>query len=565
MLGIVWFLARRLHDAYLRVSLPALATPVRLELVHNDEGARADISRARHAIYAKELMQYACRRAGVLSDYTDAYNTYVVARQGDALAGFVAITPPGHRKAFRKHGIVPVKDDSYEVRLLSVLPGYRGQGLGGALMYAALRYVEASGGRHVEAVARHETLPLYLRFGMRPASLTMVEVGGVKYMHVHAAIGDLSPLAHLHPGRVAWDLPFPLATPQPCALGGKGLDTHEPDGIDADVLDAWFPPAPSVVRGVAGHASDVHVAPPVQPTELAALLSSTKKLPKECFVFGAGLSDLVYRCFFAWLTPTSRVLLLAPTCAVYAHVLRAIGCSVTEWQLDSTHRICQDTVPAGQWDLVVMCNPNNPTGIVHEHGLGLLTWWGPKTRVWVDETYMEYAGLEHSVEPHVMSHPNLVVGKSLSKAYALSGVRVGYVCAHPAQLDGIRARSPPWLLSRVALRAAVEALRCPFYYAQRYEQTHALRKQLAHWLQAHGWEVVAGSRANFVMCRPPHGHAAADVVRACAARKLYVRLIDGGHLRIAVKGPETLETLLAVLKSVQYENPPPPPPAEEIS
>lgn len=545
MLGFVWSLVRRLHDACLRMFLPA--APVALDLVHKEGETRAEIYRARHSIYSRELGQYPISPEGALSDYTDAYNVYVTATGGRALQGFVAVTPPGDRKAFQKHGITAVHDDSYEIRLLSVLPGYRGRGLSEALMYAAMRYVEACGGQHIEAMARQEVLPLYLRVGMRPVPGAAVQVGSVQYVHVHAHVSDI---LHRPPTRVEWRLPFPVATTAPCAHGGKGLEALDPEGINADVLDAWFPPAPSVVREFVEHASDIHVTPPAQPAELARILSSAKKLPQQCFVFGAGSSDLIYRCLFAWLTPASRVLVLSPTYAEYAHVLRAIGCSVTEWRVDGAYRMCPDTAPAGQWDLVVACNPNSPTGILHENVQGLLAHWGPNTRVWVDETYMEYAGTEHSVEPHVMTNPNLVVCKSLSKAYALSGVRVGYVCAHPAQLDGIRARTPPWIVSRVALRAATEALRSTFYYARRYEQTHALRKHLVQWLQAHAWQVVHGSCANFVMCKPPPGHTAADIVERCAARKLYIRLVDDRHVRIAVKDPDTAEVMCSVLDAV---------------
>lgn len=545
MFGIVWYILRRLHDAYSYTPVRcALDQRPRLELVHDDDDARQQIYKARHAIYAEELQQYPSTRTGALSDYTDAYNVYIAAKKGRLLQGFVAITPPGHRKGFQKHGVVPVKDDSHEVRLLSVLQGCRGQGVSSALMYAALRYVEASGGKHIEAMARREVLPLYMRIGMRPVSQAVIQVGDVTYTHL---CGHVDAIMRRHPKGMVWGLPFPMDAPLPCTHGGKGLDVLDPEGINADVLDAWFPPAPSVVRNFVNHTSDIHITPPANPTELVDTLSSSKNLPSRCFVLGTGSSDLIYRCLFAWLTPASKVLLLSPTYAEYQHVLHTIGCSVTEWKLDDNHRVQTDTIPAGQFDLVVMCNPNSPTGILHENMIDLLHKFPSKTRVWVDETYMEYAGMEHSVEPLVMTLPNLVVCTSMSKAYALSGLRVGYVCAHPTLLDGIRGRSPPWMVSRVAQRAATEALKCKFYYAERYKQTHALRKQLALWLDDRGWKVVNGSCANFVMCTPPAGHTVDAVVKKCAAQKLYIRKVDETYVRIAIKDPETVETMQQIL------------------
>lgn len=550
MFGLMWYLVAALRGLWLgspRASICAPTPRLALELVHDDDDTRQQIYRARHAIYAQELRQYPCTRAGTLSDYTDAYNVYVAAKKAGLLQGFVAITPPGHRKAFQKHGVVPARDDSHEVRLLSVLQGCRGTGVSAALVYAAMRYVEASGGEHIEAMARHDVLPQCVHVGLRPVSHAVVEVGDMKYLHLQARVKDV---LRRRPKAVDWGLPFPEVAPQPCSRAGKGLDTLDPVGIGADVLDAWFPPAPSVIRTFVDHASDIHVTPPTHAKELLEALCAARTLPPRCFVLGAGSSDLIYRCFLAWLSPSSKVLLLSPTYAEYGHLLRSIGCAVTEWHVDGTHRIQTDAVPGGEFDLVVMCNPNNPTGVLYENMLDLLHKFSSKTRVWVDETFIEYAGTQHSVEPLVTTLPNLVVCKSLSTAYALSGLRAGYVCAHPTLLDGIRARTPPWTVSRVAQRAATEALKCTFYYAQRYEQTHALRRQLSTWLESRGWKVVKGSCANFVMCEPPFGHTVDAVVKACASRQLYIHRVDGTHVRIAVKGPEVLERMQQILQSV---------------
>lgn len=539
---IAWALAFFLRPA---------SHPVVLSLVYPDEGeARADIYRARHEVYAEELGQYPCNPNKLLKDYTDSSNVYVVATRGGILQGFMAVTPPGRRKAMQKHGVNPVHPDSYEVRLLTVLAGCRGHSVGRALMHAACRYVQASGGRRVEAMARAELLPTYMARGMVPVTDDVVQVGEVDYVHIQGSICELHCVL---PDELVWSLPFPVDAVAACNHGGVGQDTLTPTGINADVLDAWFPPAPQVVEAVTRFAAcDMATTPPSSAGELLHALEMTRQLDPATVLLGAGSSDLIYRCFWTWLTPASRVLLLHPTYTEYEHVLNAIGCSVTKLSLSIAdgYRLTPDMIPpTAEYDLVVLTNPNSPTGVLAEM-MGVLATVGLKTRVWVDETYIEYAGIDESVEPCVDEYPNLIVCKSMSKAYALSGLRVGYVCAHPTQLESVRARTPPWIVSRVAQRAAIEALKRPTYYAERYEETRVLRNQLSAFLSQHGWFVLGDSCANFVLCQPPLGVLASDVVDACATLKLAIRLVDSLTLRIAVQDAETQSRMMDVLESV---------------
>lgn len=523
-----------------------------LVLVPRDDPLREAIYRLRHEVYAVELGQHPVNSAATLTDDTDGYNVYIAAVQGGAVAGFVAVTPPGRPQRLERHGIAPAAG-SYEMRLLTVVPGWRGRGVGGALVYAATRYVQASGGSRIEAVARVEVLPAYQARGMRVVSDERIPSGKLSFVHIAGDAADLPD--DLRPG-FQWRLPFPRRAVVACHHGGQGLEPLDPQGISADVLDAWFPPAPAVLDALALVARDVGITPHARCTDLLSALARTRGVDPAGVLLGAGSSDLIYRCFWTWLTPASHVLLLHPTYAEYEHVLRAIGCRVTRLELseDDGYALTPSRVPPGRYDLVVLTNPNSPTG-VHSDVAPVVEVCPESTTVWVDETYIEYAGRERSVEALVEERPNLVVCKSMSKAYALSGLRVGYVCAQPLRLESVRARSPPWIVSRVAQRAAVKALESEAYYRGRYAETRMLRASLASCLRELGWDVVAGAVANFVMAHPPPGLDAAAFVDGCAAHKLYIRLIESTArpaIRVAVKDPETLWRLQTILRGVQH-------------
>jgi histidinol-phosphate/aromatic aminotransferase/cobyric acid decarboxylase-like protein len=211
------------------------------------------------------------------------------------------------------------------------------------------------------------------------------------------------------------------------------------------------------------------------------------------------------------------------------------------------------------YDLVVLVNPNSPTGrhIWRGHLEGVLSRVPARTRVWVDETYIEYAGAAESLERFAVRTENVIVCKSMSKVYALSGARVAYLCAAPHQLEQLRAITPPWVVSLPAQVAAVNALQDREYYTSRYRETVTLREQLAGELQELGWDVLPGI-ANFLLCHLPQGGPdAASVVERCRARGLFVRdaaLMGtqlGTHtIRIAVKDEETNRKMVKILREV---------------
>jgi histidinol-phosphate/aromatic aminotransferase/cobyric acid decarboxylase-like protein len=154
-------------------------------------------------------------------------------------------------------------------------------------------------------------------------------------------------------------------------------------------------------------------------------------------------------------------------------------------------------------------------------------------------------------------YDNLIVCKSMSKVYALSGARVAYLCAGPHQLEELRAHTPPWAVSLPAQVAAVKALADPDYYAARREETHRMREQLAAGFSALGWEVVPGS-ANFLLFHlPAAGPNARMLVEACKRHGLFVRdaaamgsALGERAVRIAVKDGETNPRMVEILSTI---------------
>jgi histidinol-phosphate/aromatic aminotransferase/cobyric acid decarboxylase-like protein len=178
------------------------------------------------------------------------------------------------------------------------------------------------------------------------------------------------------------------------------------------------------------------------------------------------------------------------------------------------------------------------------------------TRIWIDETYVEYAEKGQSLESFAADSPNVVVVKSMSKVYGLSGLRVGYLCGSPSLLEPLRSLTPPWSVSLPAQVAAIYALQSPDYYISRYRETHQLRAQLVKGLRQIGIREIIPGVANFIMFHLPDGAPDGNtVISRCKKQGLFIR--DAGEMgrgmgdraiRIAVKDADSNQRILQIIE-----------------
>jgi histidinol-phosphate/aromatic aminotransferase/cobyric acid decarboxylase-like protein/N-acyl-L-homoserine lactone synthetase len=561
-----------------------MAKPFRLTISVASEAEREAIYRFRHDVYARELAQHGVNSTGFLRDGLDAYNVYLVTKSRGEITGFISITPPtGAKYSLDKYFArdqlpFPFDERLYEVRLLTVVKPQRGGKAAALLMYAALRWVEAHGGTRVVVIGRRELRNMYLRSGLKPVGLT-TKAGAIVYEVMtettetcRRQMAVFSKMIGQLARQTDWQLNFPFHLPTACLHGGTffaavgvKFDTLDRASriINADVLDAWFPPAPGVLKVLSEHLPWLlRTSPPTGCEGLVETIAKYRDVGRDNILPGAGSSDLIFRALRQWMTPASRALLLDPTYGEYVHVLeRVVGCAIdrltvhreSSYDLDLARL---ETAFADDYDLVVLVNPNSPTGrYVPRQDLEAVLRRAPAhTRLWIDEAYVEYTGHDQSLEAFACRSENVVVCKSMSKVYALSGARVAYLCAGRHQLEELRAITPPWVVSLPAQVAAVEALKDPGYYAARYAETAVLRERLATALRALRLDVVSGI-ANFILCHvPPVGADAAAVVERCRTRGLFIRdaaqmgmRLGGRALRIAVKDEATTAKMVDIL------------------
>ena len=544
---------------------------------------RDGIYALRHEVYAGELRQHQTNDQGRLQDPIDEANVYIIAECAGQLAGCISITPPeASRFSLEKYASFDAlalgrSADVFEVRLLTVRPAFRGTLVTGALMYAALRTVEAHGGRYIVGMGRREVLELYRKVGLETTG-PAVQSGAVHFDLMRTSTERLRarlPVAWVARIKrdVDWQLPFGFAPHAPCFHGGAffgaigdGFETlaRRHEIINADVLDAWYPPSPRVVSALQEHLPWLaSTSPPADCAGMLRTIARARGVDERFLVPGGGSSALVFLALRHWLTRTSRVLLVAPTYGEYAHVLeRVIGCHVTRLQLrrDEQYDLNLEQLARAvskDVDLAILVNPNSPTGrhVPGSELTAILQQAPATTRFWVDETYVDYVGATESLEPFAASSTNVVVCKSMSKVYALSGLRAAYLCGPCHLMEELRSITPPWAVSLPAQVAAVHALNDPQYYEAQYRDTHVQRHWLAGELTALGFDVVPG-RANFLLCHLPEGGVTASkLLEGCRARNLFLRDatsmgVRAAAVRVAVKDAATNRQMMQIVADV---------------
>jgi histidinol-phosphate aminotransferase len=200
--------------------------------------------------------------------------------------------------------------------------------------------------------------------------------------------------------------------------------------------------------------------------------------------------------------------------------------------------------------LVLVCNPNNPTGTaVREAELtAFLDTVGPDVVVVLDEAYQEFvtdAGVPDGVRTFG-DRPNVVVLRTMSKAWGLAGLRVGYLVGHPDVVRAVGKVVTPFSTSALAQAAALAALDADEEMRRRAQLVVDERERV-HSRLLKLQPDVPETQANFVWL--PLGERAVPFAAACDAAGVIVRPFAGDGVRVTIGTPEENDTFLAAAES----------------
>lgn len=359
---------------------------------------------------------------------------------------------------------------------------------------------------------------------------------------------DADRVLHVVAGR-ATPLPRPrVATPPPAALRAHG-DTMVPAGTLDFAVNVWGDGPPEHLRKAIETALDDLASYPDETEARGAVAERHGRDPGEVCVT-AGAAEAFW--LLASTLEVRRPVVVHPQFTEPEAALRAVGLHVGHcyrrpddgWVLDPA------AVPDDA-DLVVVGNPNNPTGTLDPAEV-VATVCRPGRITVVDEAFMDFVEDPAASLAGRGDLPGLVVVRSVTKLWGLAGLRAGYLLAPPWLVDRLRSRCQPWAVSTPALAAVAACATDEQHRVEVARRVAREREHLAGTLAALTQVDVWSGAANFLLLRVPDGprvHAGL-LERGIAVRPSTFPGLDARHLRASVRDTASNEQLAGALAEV---------------
>jgi len=313
-----------------------------------------------------------------------------------------------------------------------------------------------------------------------------------------------------------------------------------------------YPPSAKVVRAIqqAAEAGLMRYPDPLGHAfrERAAQLLG---VPRDWILCGNGSDDILTIVTRAFVGTGQRLRLPYPSYILYKTLAQLQGAAWEEvrfgddWSLPPAFAAATPDLK-----LAFLPNPNSPTGTVLSREAILRLADQLPCPLLVDEAYVDFAG-ENCVDL-VARNERIIVSRTLSKSYALAGLRFGYLVAQPHLIEQLVKVKDSYNCDALSLAGATAAIDDQAWLRQTVDKILATRQRLADGLQTLGFSVLP-SQANFVWCTHPK-HAAVTIYERLKQNRVLVRYMNypgwGDGLRISVGTDEQTEALLALLRTM---------------
>lgn len=313
---------------------------------------------------------------------------------------------------------------------------------------------------------------------------------------------------------------------------------------------------PKVVDAACESIRKITDYPDIHYTQLRTALAAYEEVPGEMIICGNGAADLIFSLVLA--RQPKKALLPVPTFAEYEQALRCAGCDVQYFLLNENYQLQENFLEAvtADYDILFLCNPNNPTGFVIAPDLMrriMKRCREQQVFLVIDECFLDF--LEdpdgYSMKAKLADTAEFFILKAFTKRYAMAGIRLGYgLCSNAGLLKRMNQVTQPWNVSIPAQAAGVAALKENDYVEQArnlvQQENHFLKQELSRMPLK-----VFDSQANYIFFQGPE-----DLYERCLEQEILIRDcsnypgLTNGFYRIAVRTHNENLQLLKAFKEV---------------
>lgn len=312
-----------------------------------------------------------------------------------------------------------------------------------------------------------------------------------------------------------------------------------------------------IIAKLSGRLADFPFNRYPDPTALSLrkLIAEANGLDPENVLVGNGGDELIFNLLLAWGGPGRTILDTPPTFSMYSIDAATTGTGIVQIpRLDDFSIDTQavlDRVREGDIDIVIIANPNNPTGGLTDESFLIELLSASDAIVMVDEAYFEFS--RHTMRPHMLRHPNLVLLRTFSKAFSLAGLRIGYLLGHADVVRELMKVRQPYSVDAFSQWVASTVFRERMVFEQQISDIIRERDRIIHGLSLIPGVDVYPSEANFVLFRVEHASAVwRDLLHSHSVliRDFSRSLGLEGCLRVTVGTAEENERFLQAIDEV---------------
>lgn len=320
---------------------------------------------------------------------------------------------------------------------------------------------------------------------------------------------------------------------------------------------------PSAARDVLKDTEDlIKYYPDPDCSSLRESVSGYLKVKPSNILFGNG-SDELFFLLFEVLRP-KKAMMLSPTYSEYKTAAESLGCEIENFYLNEKNGFKLDLkMLLGSIDtdteLLMICNPNNPTGTLIDKKslLGILKRCADRgTVLAVDEAFMDFIGEGFSLAAKASMQGNLLVFRSMTKIFAIPGLRLGYMVGPEGLLEDMSGRQQTWPVNSIAQSLGKKALEDKAFIKKSKDFINKEKSFLFDGLEKIDWLKVFEPSVNFILAKITESDLSAEDLSDHAARKYGILIRDCSNFdglgrqffRVAVRSRKDNLKLIECLK-----------------
>jgi histidinol-phosphate aminotransferase len=348
-----------------------------------------------------------------------------------------------------------------------------------------------------------------------------------------------------------------------------GLQPEGRGWVKLNTNECPYPPSPRVsaaLRGEIGRdGASLRLYPNPRSTPLREVVARHHGLKAENVCIGNGSDDLLNLLVRVYCSRRTPAGFLHPSYSLYPVLVGIQDGRSAVINLGRSLRLPLARVSVSRARVFFLTSPNAPTGVAFRNATIARLLASFRGVLVVDEAYAPFA--EENAIPLLARYPNLVIVRTLSKAYGLAGLRVGYALARPGIINLLDRVRDSYNVNRLSQAAAMAAFGDPTYYDGVIARVKATRKRALADCGRRGWFTYP-SQANFIFTEPRDARGrrgpavAADAAASLLARRVLVRhfpspALTASFLRISVGTDAEMAILRESLDAWLRSSPPP--------